>query len=1589
MSFHSEPSLLIQSPSLQNPILAEVFRPIPSSSALCHNSDGWSISHPTTIVNPCILDSIVLLVPSAILLVFGWLRIYSHRDPKHAYKPWFYYSKIALTCLFMVLNLAAFGLSAIDSDFIDVRSISPLLTAALAGLALNIHVKEDVLGVPSGVLLLYWLFSIIAFLAKIIFLIDNSEIYFNKSEPVLLAYSIIYCFLLTISVFTFFLEYLPFNYFNIPKDYQLPEDLQNAVPILDNADIFSRFAFTWMNPLIVKATEDELTPEDLPIVEEKCNSVSLSKVFLKYWTRRKNDAVSQLLICLMKSFGYLVILAGVFEFFIDALAIAQPFLLRYLILFAQSYYTDNPMPMPLGFYISFGMFILSMIRTCCRTNAFLTNINLMLSVRGALATVIYKKSLHVSAKARQNQSTGEIVNLMSTDIPAIIKICYMISSIWQAPIKLVMCLIGLYHLLGPSAFVGPALIVAVLPINSYMTSKLKSIRKKQMKLKDSRIKQTTELLTNMKSLKLYGWEPPHIEKLRAVRNKQLSNLRKLILFGSIIDFMWVIIPCLITTSSFGAFVYWENTSLTPEIVFPCLSLFLMMNDPILTFPRTLVNIVNSYVSFERVRDFLVSEEISHKRFYRHEDAKLESGDVSVAVDNCSFGWSSDTNDGYALKNINFEARKGELSCIVGKIGSGKTSFMKALLGELFCHEGSTTVFGKVAYVSQDMWLLNGTLRENILFGHRYNEDFYNLTVEACALTLDIKQLPDGDQTEIGEMGITLSGGQKARVSLARAVYARADVYLFDDPLSAVDEHVSSHVMDKVLSAEGLLATKTRIFATNSIQALKFSDSLVMLQNGNITQRGNYSDITSSAETTPLKTLIDEFGRQNSDEEETETHEGNGTKFSSKLATPESETVSDDISLDDKFRRSSDSITYEALQKLVINGQQQTQESLHKKRRSFRKASMESLKATFKSSRSKPSSVRTVQPSSSTPLANSGTATPNTETTTTDLIEPSQVELGTAKPKRTQKVEEKAMKGHVKLSVYSNYIKACGIASVVFTIGVVIISSADSVTTKFWLKHWSEHNEKEGGNADAFYYLSIYLLIGVVFALLGVARKVVVKNYCGLNASTKLHDEMLLSVTRSPMQFFETTPIGRIINRFSGDVVELDESLPSNFLEMVWVVTDIFISVAVIVYGAPMVMIILFPLIAIYSYYQKYYAAASRVLKRLLVISRSPIYSHFQETLTGSMTIRAFGQIERFEHINSVNLDYNMRAIFLFRGVNRWLSMRQQIIGSFLTFATAIFVTFGAINKSISPGLIGVVMGYSAVLSEDISYFIKIMVSLETSIIAVERILEYCGLKSEAVDVIPESRPEHQWPQEGAISFNNYSTKYRENLDLILKNITIDIKPHEKVGVVGRTGAGKSSLVMALFRIIEPVEGSIVIDGTNTTSIGLRDLRTHLSIIPQDSQIFGGTIRQNLDPMEQYTDEKIWEVLKLAHLSDFVTGLSDGLSSELSEGGSNISAGQKQLICLGRALLHNSAILVLDEATASVDVETDKLIQDTIRTSFKHKTIVTIAHRLNTIMDSDRILVLENGQVAEFDTPTALLADQSSFFYSLCKKGGLL
>ncbi|XP_065580663.1 multidrug resistance-associated protein 1-like isoform X3 [Artemia franciscana] len=919
----------------------------------------------------------------------------------------------------------------------------------------------------------------------------------------------------------------------------------------------------------------------------------------------------------------------------------------------------------------------------------------------------------------------------------------------------------------------------------------------------------------------------------------------------------------------------------------------------------------------------------------------------IVVKDGSFSWGVDEKP--VLKNISFEVEEGSLVAVVGMVGSGKSSLISAILGEMDKLSGKVNTKGSIAYVPQQAWIQNAILRQNIIFGGAEEESRYNQVIDSCALRPDFDILPAGDNTEIGEKGINLSGGQKQRVSLARAVYSDSDIYLMDDPLSAVDTHVGRHIFDNVIGPKGMLHKKTRILVTHGITFLPQTDKIIVLKDGVISEAGSYKELLDK------KGDFAEFLLEHLNEEE------EGEDIVTELAKIREELESslgrEEVKRQISRQRSHVSESRSHLSDTSVTSSPQNSAKEGSKEVEKRRGSLEKSK----------SPTKEVQ-------AN-----------------------GTVKPKEGEKLieAEKAETGKVKTEVYLHYLRSVGFALSFWTILLYAIYQLFSVGTNVWLSAWSNAYVNENDTAtepvpippsERDMFLGVYGALGfgqaimIYFNILNVAKG-------GLEASRKLHHRMLDNILKSPMVFFETTPMGRFLNRFGKDVDLVDRSIPFSLRSLLSTLYGVLATIVVISYTTPIFLVMVLPIAVIYYFMQHFYVATSRQLKRLESITRSPIYSHFGETITGVSVIRAYSKEHRFIKESESKVDTNQICYYPSIVANRWLAVRLESVGNLIVLCASLFAVFG--RESLNPGLVGLSISYALNITQTLNWFMRMTSEVETNIVAVERIKEYGETPQEAQWEIPDKKPPKEWPDEGKVEFIDYEVRYREGLEVVLKGINCSINGGEKVGIVGRTGAGKSSLTLGLFRIIEPAKGTIKIDGLDITRMGLHSLRSRLTIIPQDPVLFSGTLRMNLDPFKQHTDEDIWRALELAHLKTFALTLSAGLQHEVSEGGENLSVGQRQLVCLARALLRKTKVLILDEATAAVDLETDDLIQATIRKEFSDCTVITIAHRLNTIMDSTRVMVLDKGQIIEFDSPSVLLANKSSIFYGMAKDANLV
>ena len=1375
---------------------------------LCGNQEGWGPLSPFRYdFTPCFLD-VWISVVAVFGIVFGaaafwWLL--KRKSPSPVGKNWHFYTKLAVIGALIVTTAlqACLQIDALPEVWVgDFRFWTSIITIGslvmIGGVQYIEHWRSRQ---PNGIVLFYWLFLLIAFGVKLRSLISQQA--FRTRLP----YFATFCVSFGLAASEFVLEYL------VPKKQSAYDALgdEDECPI-EYADIFSVLTFSWMTPLMKYGYKEYLTQDDLWNLRRGDTTKATGDILEQMWADELEKKRPSLWIALFRGFSGPYFWGSLIKTLSDVLAFVQPQLLRLLISFVDSYRSGNPHPQPVirGAAISLAMFSVSVAQSALLHQYFQRAFETGMRVKSSLTSMIYAKSMRLSNEGRASKSTGDIVNYMAVDTQRLQELTQFGQMLWSAPLQIVLCMLSLYQLVGLSMLAGVAAMLLMVPINGLIARIMKNLQKKQMKNKDARTRLVTEILNNMKSIKLYAWSQAFMNKLNFVRNEQeLKTLRKIGASQAFANFTWSTTPFLVSCSTFTVFVFTRDEPLTTEIVFPALTLFNLLGFPLAILPMVITSIIEATVAVGRLTSFFTAEELQIDAV-QAKDAAANDGDEAVRVWDATFTW--DRKEGrHCLEDINFVARKAELSCIVGRVGAGKSSFLEAILGDIWKIHGEVVVHGRTAYVAQQAWVMNASVKENIVFGHRWDPQFYERTINACALTEDLKTLPDGDQTEVGERGISLSGGQKARVTLARAVYARADVYLLDDCLSAVDQHVGRHLIENVLGSKGLLAGKTRILATNSIPVLFEADFVTLLRDGKVLEKGTFEQLIA------MKGEVANLIRTANNEEEQETPSPSldDSTESTSLESEDSNTVFD-IGTGDSTMGEKDQEGVVQLAPIRANAGTGRRASNN----TLRRAST----ASFRGPRGK----------------------------VTDE------EGDGVKSKQSKEFSEQ---GKVKWNVYLEYAKTSNLIAVCIYLTTLVAAQTAQIGGSLWLKQWSEVNQRYGGNPQVGKYIGIYFAFGIGGAGLVVIQTLILWIFCSIEASRKLHERMAYAIFRSPMSFFETTPSGRILNRFSSDIYRVDEVLSRTFNMLFVNSARAFYTLILIAASTPVFVALIIPLAAIYLYIQRYYLRTSRELKRLDSISRSPIYAHFQESLGGITTIRAYRQQGRFALENEWRVDANLRAYFPSIHANRWLAVRLEFIGSFIILAAASFAIISvATGSGLSAGLVGLAMSYALQITTSLNWIVRQTVEIETNIVSVERVLEYARLPSEAPDIISKHRPKISWPGHGAVDFQNYSARYRPGLDLVLKNINIHIKSHEKIGVVGRTGAGKSSLTLALFRIIEPDSGNISIDDLNTSTVGLFDLRGRLAIIPQDAALFEGTIRDNLDPGHIHDDTELWSVL---------------------------------------------------------------------------------------------------------------------------------
>ncbi|KAF5741812.1 ABC transporter C family member 5-like [Tripterygium wilfordii] len=1263
------------------------------------------------------------------------------------------------------------------------------------------------------------------------------------------------------------------------------------------AGLFSLATLSWLNPLLSIGAKKPLELKDIPLLAPKDRSKTNYKILKSNWERLKAENASKqpsLASAILKSFWKEAACNAIFAGLNTLVSYVGPYMISYFV-----DYLGGKETFPHEGYILAGIFFSAKLVETLTTRQWYLGVDILgMHVRSALTAMVYRKGLRLSSQARQSHTSGEIVNYMAVDVQRVGDYSWYLHDIWVLPLQIVLALAILYMNVGIASV---ATLIATI-ISIFVTVPVAKIQEnyqdKLMAAKDERMRKTSECLRNMRILKLQAWEDRYRLKLEEIRDVEFKWLRKALYSQAFITFIFWSSPIFVSAATFATSILLGG-QLTAGGVLSALATFRILQEPLRNFPDLVSMMAQTKVSLDRISGFLREEELQ-------EDATivLPRGMTNLAIEikDGEFCWDL-SSPRPTLSGIQMRVEQGMRVAVCGVVGSGKSSFLSCILGEIPKICGEVRVCSTAAYVSQSAWIQSGNIQENILFGSPMDKAKYKNVIHACSLKKDLGLFAHGDQTIIGDRGINLSGGQKQRVQLARALYQDADIYLLDDPFSAVDAHTGSELFKEyILTA---LASKTVIFVTHQVEFLPVADLILVLKEGRIIQAGKYDELLQAG--TDFNTLV--AAHHEAVEAMDIPNQSPGSD--------ESTSLDGSVIKCDAAGNNIDSLAKEVRVSASVSDQK-------------------AIKEKKKAKRSK---------------------------------------------KKQFVQEEERVRGRVSMKVYLSYMAA---AYKGLLIPLIILAQGLfqllQIASSWWMAWANPQTAGDQPKVSPMVLLVVYMALAFGSSWFIFVRALLVATF-GLAAAQKLFLKMLRSVFRAPMSFFDTTPAGRILNRVSIDQTMVDLDIPFRLGGFASTTIQLLGIVGVMTQVTWQVLLLVLPMTVACLWMQKYYMASSRELVRIVSIQKSPVINLFGESIAGAATIRGFGQEKRFMKQNLYLLDCFARPFFCSLAAIEWLCLRMELLSTFVfAFCMILLVSFP--HGSIDPSMAGLAVTYGLNLNARLSRWILSFCKLENKIISIERIYQYSQIPSEAPPTIDDSRPPSSWPENGTIDIIDLKVRYNENLPLVLHGVSCSFPGGKKIGIVGRTGSGKSTLIQALFRLIEPSSGRIIIDSIDISAIGLHDLRSRLGIIPQDPTLFEGTIRGNLDPLEEHSDQEIWQALDKSQLGDIVCEKEQKLDTPVLENGENWSVGQRQLVALGRALLKQARILMLDEATASVDTATDNLIQKIIRTEFKNCTVCTIAHRIPTVIDSDLVLVLSDGRVAEFDTPARLLDDKSSLFLKL-------
>lgn len=1269
-----------------------------------------------------------------------------------------------------------------------------------------------------------------------------------------------------------------------------------------NSGILSSVYFNWLSPLLAVGYQRPLELNDIWTVNPRRSVNILVPQFRQALQARKAAAgkLNPLGMALIDTLKSDFVIGGLCQLAAAVLQIMTRFTLRFLLDFAAEAYRasfdggQSP-SIGRGVGIVFALTGMQLVQSLCTNSSFYRESMVGAGARSVLITCICSKSIRLANRAKAHGkdglgsedgwNNGRITNLMSTDTSRIDQASQYFHRSWTCPVQILLTLALLCVNLGYSALAGFVFICIMTPLLGRAISSLMSRRRKINKANDRRVRLLQEIIASIRFIKLFAWESSFLDQLAEARRSEVHEIFKLLTIQNGLLAISIITPVF---AAILTFVTYRLTGhpMTPARIFSSLALFNTLSTPLEYLPRAIGKIVDGAASLKRLSEFFDAEEQADT-FLRDLD-----GEHAIAMRQASFTWelsptqtlsnkpskakaaqdvggtipasatiasnsrglkdasvvesvttpsesldpqTQDQPLPFQIKGFDISIGRRELIAVIGSVGSGKSSLLDALAGEMRQVDGSVTFGGTCAYCPQYAWIQNASIKNNILFGRKMDPEWYAQVVEACGLLADFDLLPHGDETEVGERGITLSGGQKQRVNVARAIYFGADVLLMDDPLSAVDAHVGRHIMDRATC--GLLSNKCRILATHQLHVLHRADRVIWMKDGSIHQVGTYKQLVET--------------------------------------NAEFQKMMENVSAEDKEP---------LLRQQVLQDQTVVKE-----------ADKNGIKQADR-------------------------------------------------PATLMRQEDRAT-GNVKIGVYYDYIKATRSMWNLLVVAIVVISSqVANIFTSLWLSWWTSNR----CNLPLRGYIGVYVALGAVHSFLLFCFAVFF-SYFGTKASRIMLHDAVSSTLQAPSSFFDTTPVGRIMNRFSKDVDTMDNNLPGNLRMLSWILVSIFSVLGLTIAYYYWFAVALLPLCLLFIYAAAYYRASAREIKRHEAVLRSEVFSRFGEIITGTSTIRAFGVQSQFEQSVAAALNSTNGAYLLTYAIQRWLSIRLDTVGILLVFIVGMLVVTS--RFSVDPSIGGVVFSYILSIVRLLQLSVRQVANVETNMNATERLHYYSKhLEKERFDGTCQMRP--SWPEKGHIVFEDIQLRYRTNLPLVLNGLTASIQPGERIGIVGRTGAGKSSLITALFRLVELSGGSISIDGVDIATVDLHTLRRNLAVVPQDPTLFRGTIRSNLDPFSERKDPDLWHALRRAGLVDTEQPQEQNrlhLDSPVDDEGLNFSLGQRQLLALARVLVKNSRIIICDEATSSVDFETDRRIQRTMLKAFAGKTLLCVAHRLNTVI----------------------------------------